>query len=76
MKFWVEVKAGTRKEEVSELVGKEKKEYKVSVLEPPEKGRANDAVLKALAKYLGVGLFRLRLVSGATSKRKLIALDE
>jgi hypothetical protein len=72
MKFWVNVKAGARKEEVSQ----QGEEYKISVLEPPEKGRANDAVLKVLAKYLGVGLFRLRLVSGATARRKLIALDE
>ena len=75
MKFWVNVKAGARKEEVVSL-GSGEGEYKVSVLEAPEKGRANEAVLKILAKHLGVNLFRLRLVSGATAKRKLIALDE
>jgi len=72
MKFWVNVKAGARKEEVI----KEGEEYKIYVMEIPEKGRANDAVLKALSRYLEVGLFRLRLVSGSTAKRKLIALDE
>jgi hypothetical protein len=72
MKFWVNVKAGSRKEEVI----KEGEEYKIYVLEAPEKGRANDAVLKALARHLKVSLFRLRLVSGSTAKRKLIALDE
>jgi hypothetical protein len=75
MKFWVNVKAGARKEEVNPPVG-EGGEYKILVSEIPEKGKANEAVLKALAKHLGVSLFRLRLVSGATTKRKLIALDE
>lgn len=72
MKFWINVRAGSRKEEII----KEGEEYKIYVLEIPEKGRANDAVLKALAKHLEIGLFRLRLVSGSTSKRKLIAIDE
>ncbi len=72
MKFWVNVKAGARKEEIT----KEGEEYKIYVSEIPEKGRANDAVLKALAKHLEISMFRLRLVSGSTAKRKLIAIDE
>lgn len=72
MKIWVNVRAGSRKEEIV----KEGEEYKIYVLEVPERGRANDAVLKALAKHLEISLFRLRLVSGSTTKRKLIAIDE
>lgn len=75
MKFWVSVKAGARKEEVSPLAGGEEK-YRVSVLEPPEKGKANEAVLKLLAKHLNISLFRLRVAVGATARRKLIAVDE
>lgn len=72
MKFWVSVKAGARQ------VGVEKagEEYKVSVSEPPERGRANEAVLKALSEYLKIARFRFRVASGAAAKRKLIAVDE
>jgi len=49
----------------SELV-----EYKVSVKEPPVNGRANDAIIRALAKYFDVAPSLVRLVSGASTKRK------
>jgi hypothetical protein len=45
--------------------------FAISVKEPPQGGRANRAIAKALAKHLGVPLPRLRLVSGASSKRKI-----
>ena len=72
MKFWVNVKTGAQREEIK----KEGEEYKISVREAPEKGRANEAVLKALAKHLNISLFRLRVAVGSTAKRKLIAVDE
>jgi uncharacterized protein YggU (UPF0235/DUF167 family) len=46
--------------------------YVVRVKELPVEGRANRAVLKLLAKHLGVPESRLRIVSGLTSKNKVI----
>jgi hypothetical protein len=46
--------------------------YVVRVKEPPVEGRANRAVLKLLAKHLGVPESRLSIVSGLTSKNKVI----
>ena len=46
--------------------------YVVRVREPPVEGRANRAVLKLLAKHLGVPESRLSIVSGLTSKNKVI----
>lgn len=40
----------------------------------PEKGKANKAVLKMLAKALGLSASRLMLVSGETARDKIIAL--
>ena len=42
----------------------------------PEDGQANEAVLALLARALGVGTSRLRLLRGATSREKLVRIDE
>ena len=41
----------------------------------PEDGKANAAVIKLLAKALGVAKSRLVLVRGATSRDKLFRID-
>lgn len=46
----------------------------VRVTEPPADGRANEAVLDALAAHFGVRRSAVRLVRGATSRRKVIAI--
>ncbi len=51
------------------------REYKIHVVAPPEKGRANREVLEALAAHLGIPVSRLRLVRGAASRIKIIAVD-
>jgi len=46
----------------------------VRVPDPPEDGRANAAMIEALAQYLGVPKRRLAIVRGHTSRRKVIRL--
>lgn len=41
----------------------------------PQDGAANKAVLKLLAKALGIGVSRLRLLRGETSREKLVQID-
>ena len=41
---------------------------------PPEDGKANDAVLKLIAKSVGQPASSLELVRGATSRHKLIRI--
>ncbi|MBK4217062.1 DUF167 domain-containing protein [Paracoccus caeni] len=48
---------------------------KVQVTAAPEDGKANAAVLKLLAKSLGVAKSRLVLVRGASARDKLVRLD-
>ncbi|MBI1311783.1 DUF167 domain-containing protein [bacterium] len=43
---------------------------KVQVTQAPEKGKANDALVKVIAKELGLRKSQLQLLSGATSTRK------
>jgi len=48
---------------------------KVRVRSPAEGGEANRAVTELLAKALGVPKASIRILSGATSRRKQIAID-
>lgn len=42
---------------------------------PPERGRANDALLELLATTLRVERTRIRLVAGATSRDKVVEVE-
>ena len=48
---------------------------RVSVTTVPEDGKANAAVVKLLAKALGIAKSRLVLVRGATSRDKVFRVD-
>lgn len=57
------------------VVGRHGDGWKVRVAEPPERGRANDAVLALLARTLGVPRASLTLVSGHGARDKVVELD-
>ncbi len=48
---------------------------KVRVSAPPEKGKANAAVIKVLAAALGVPEKSMHIVHGITSARKVVEID-
>ena len=50
----------------------EKPYLKARVCAPPENGKANDALVKLLAKTLDVGRTKVRIVSGTASRMKII----
>ena len=47
-------------------------QYEVWVKEPPDKGKANEALIKALSEHLGIARSRLSISSGHSSRNKLI----
>lgn len=49
---------------------------KVRVSAAPERGRANDAVLRVIADALGVEKDRVRIATGAGSPRKLVEISD
>lgn len=49
-------------------------EYRVFVTKSPEKNQANQAMLKLLAKFLGVRQKDLEIQAGAKSRRKVIKI--
>ncbi len=49
---------------------------RLAVVAPPEDGRANGAVLQALAAWLGVGVARLALRAGGQARDKLVLVAD
>jgi len=46
----------------------------ISIKSQPERGRANKELLKKLAAHFGVSEERVRIVSGLTSRKKIVEL--
>ena len=57
------------------IAGRHGDAWKVRVSEPPEGGRANEAVLRLLAEALDVPRATVALVSGHASRDKIVVLD-
>lgn len=73
MKIKVVTKPKKKREYVEQLSSKE---YIVSVSEPPVEGRANSAIVKALAAYFKISPSLIILVSGQTSKIKFFEVPD
>ncbi len=46
----------------------------IGVKASPEKGKANEEVVKKLAKHFGVPKSAVRIISGGSSKKKIIKI--
>lgn len=57
------------------IVGRHGPAWKVRVTSPPERGKANQAVLSLLAKALEVPKTRLELVVGESARDKVVAVS-
>ncbi len=64
----VKVVPGASRDRIAGLLGDD---LKVQVSAPPEKGKANDAVARLLAKTIGVSVKNVTLVSGPSSPHKI-----
>lgn len=69
----VQVVPGARRTEVA---GRHGDRLKVRVAAPPEKGRANEALLDFLAEVLKVPRRCLGLLGGATSRAKVVVVQD
>ena len=72
MKIFVKAKPSAHEEKVIKI---DETNFEVSVKEPPIQGRANRAILNALSKYFNTPLFKMRIISGHTSRQKIIEVD-
>jgi uncharacterized protein (TIGR00251 family) len=59
----------------SAVVGRHGAAWKVRVAAAPEDGKANDAVVRLLAETLALPARDVQIVSGRTSRDKIVALE-
>jgi len=71
MKISVRVKPNA-KQEKTEKVGE--RDFSVWVKEKPQEGKANKAVIKALAEYFRIPQADVALVKGQSSKEKIFEI--
>ena len=57
------------------IVGRHGEAWKVRVDAPPERGRANDRVCELIARVAGVHRSDVQVVTGASSRDKLLAIS-
>lgn len=70
-KINVKVKPNSKTEEV---IPEDSNSFIVRVKAPPVEGKANRAVIKALAKHFDIPESRLAIIKGLTSKTKVIQI--
>ncbi len=71
MKISVKAKPKSKKEFIKKT---DVVSFAVAVTEAPEKGKANQAIIKALAKFFGIPASSVILMSGQTSRQKVFEI--
>lgn len=69
----LKIRAKTRADR-NEILGVRADALLIAVTDPPEKGKANKAILKALAKQLDLAKSNLTIVSGQTQRDKRVEI--
>ena len=72
MKIRVTVKPNSRNEEINQ----DGDSLIIKVKEPPKEGKANQAVIRLLARHFGVPRSQVRIASGSKGKHKVIEVAE
>ncbi|MDO8504681.1 MAG: DUF167 domain-containing protein [Candidatus Liptonbacteria bacterium] len=72
MKLFLKVKPSAKEARI-EQTGEN--HFTVWVKEPAKENKANFAVLETVARHFGVGISRVRFVSGVKSKEKIVEIS-
>lgn len=71
MRITVQAKPSAREERVEKI---DAAHFVVAVKEPPVQGRANAAIVRALAAHFGIAPSRVHIISGHTSRQKVVEI--
>lgn len=77
MKIFVKAKTNSKIEKVerTDSLLDNETHFKVFVKEPSIEGKANRAIIKAIASYLKISPSRVEIVRGLTSKEKVMEIN-
>jgi uncharacterized protein len=73
MLIYIKTKPNASKDEVKQV---DSTNFEVKVTKTPEKGQANQQIIKLLAKHLGKAKSNVQIVKGHTSKIKVININD
>ena len=71
MKIFVKAKPNSKEESIKKL---SETNFEICVKEPPVKGRASAAIVRALARHFGVSLSTVKIISGNASRQKIMEI--
>lgn len=71
MKIFVRAKPNSRNESIKKL---SETNFEICVKEPPVRGQANAAIIMALAWHFKVPFSAVRIISGHTSRQKIVEI--
>lgn len=71
MKIFVRAKPGAKTEKVEKT---DETHFTVSVTEPPREGKANAAIIAALAAHLHIPKWQISVIAGHTSRDKIVEI--
>lgn len=73
MRIFIKVKPSARENKIEKL---DEEHFVVSVKEPPVQGRANRAIINELANYFGISASSVTILSGHTSRNKIVKIEK
>ena len=71
MKLFIKAKPGAKAEKIVKM---SETNFKIAVKERPQNGKANAAILRALAGHFKIAPSRLKIISGSTAHNKIIEI--
>ena len=72
-KVFIKAKPNAKVEKVVQI---DNTHFEIFVKEPPKEGKANKAIEKALAEFLGIKKYQVEIVGGLASKEKVVEIVE
>lgn len=73
MKIFVKAKPSAREEKIEQI---SENHFVVAVKEPPISGKANEAIRKAIAQHFKVPPSEVSIISGHTSRQKVVEIQD
>ncbi len=71
-RIYIKVIPRAKREKIEKI---SKQEYKIWVTVPPEKGKANQVVIKILSQYFQKPKSLIRIIGGKSSRQKIVDID-
>ena len=72
MKIFVSSKPRSKKTYIKKI---DETHFVAAIKEAPENGKANKALIKALARYFDVSVSNVEIISGHTCRKKIVEIN-